>query len=252
MARSASARDSTPFTLAFEVSMAGARARSAARARLQVDVELGAGRRKPGGRGLEAHTGGTRDTVQRAVDEGHLGRTAHIARHGAAPAAPVAAHLEQVGEVGGELQREMHAASLLGVAGHGEKLVAARLPQVLGARHVVGVLGEHQAIALEDVRGGEVDIQGEVVGLHGRRQAQRAVALEREVQARQVARVEVEQSGRAVLGFHHVAELVEHREAVVVLQRAPARRRQRYHARNEHRPGGDFGLGLVLHTAFNA
>jgi hypothetical protein len=103
---------------------------------------------------------------------------------------------------------------------------------------VEGVLRHHQAPGLEHVRVGEVDIERHVVRLHRRAEDQRAVAFEREVQARKVARVEVEQAGRAVLDFHDVAELVEHGEAVAVLERAPAGRRQRDDARDHHRPGG--------------
>ena len=177
---------------------------------------------------------------------------AHHGGHRAAPAAAVAADLEQVGEIGGELEREAHAPALLGVARHGEQLVAAGLPQELRARHVEGVLRQDQAVAAEDVRAGQVHVQRQVVGLHRGGKAQRAVALQGEVQAREVARVEVEQPRRAVLDLHHVAELVEHGEAVGVLQRAPAGSRQRHHARDQDRAARGLELRLVLHTAFSA
>jgi hypothetical protein len=64
------------------------------------------------------------------------------------------------------------------------------------------------------------------------------VAFQSEVQARQEPGVEVEQAGRAVLDFDHVAELVEHGEAVAMLQRAPAGGGERNDARDHDRPRG--------------
>ena len=161
----------------------------------------------------------------------------------------MAADLEQVGEVGVELEREPQALRALGVARHREELVAARLPQELGARDVEGVLGERELAIDEDVRVGEVDVERHVVGLHRRGQHQRPVALEREAQAREEARVVVEQAGRAVLDLHHVAELVEHGEAVAVLERAPARRGERDDARDEDRGRGDGAVALHAATS---
>jgi hypothetical protein len=147
----------------------------------------------------------------------------------------VAADLEEIGEVGVELERKPQPRGLLGVARHDEELVAARLPKELGARDVERVLGEPQLAVGEDVGVREVDVERDVVGLHGRRKHQRPAPFEHEVQARQEARVVMEHPLGAVLHLEHVAELVKHGEAVAVLKRAPARRRKRNDARDEYR-----------------
>ena len=197
-------------------------AHGAARARFDVELELGAAGRKSGRRRIEADARLARNAIERPVDEGDFRRPALLGDDRAAPAARVAADLEQVGEVGAEFEREPHSHGLVGVVGDGEELVAARLPQELGARHVESVLREHQPVALEQVRVGQVDVEREVVGLDRGAQDERPVAFEREEQARQEAGIEVEQPRGAVLDLDHVAELVEHGEAVVVLERAPA------------------------------
>ena len=101
---------------------------------------------------------------------------------------------------------------------------------------MVGVLGEREAaFRVEQIRIGEIDIQHHVVGLHGGGKHHRAMAFQREVQAREKARVVMEQAPRAALDLEDVAELVEHREAVAVLERAPARGGERDDAGYQHR-----------------
>jgi hypothetical protein len=183
-----------------------------------------------------------RNAIDRVVDERDLGGAEHLRAHRAAQPALVAADLEEVGEVRVELERQREPRGSLGIARHRKELVAARLPQELGARDVERVLGEPQLLANEDVRVGEVHVEDDVVGLHGRRQHERLAPLEGEVQARQEARVVVEHALRAVLHLEHVAEFIEHREAVAMLERAPAGRRDRDYARDEDR--ADY---LLLH-----
>jgi len=103
---------------------------------------------------------------------------------------------------------------------------------------VEGVLREQQPAPLEQVRVGEVDVQGEVVGLHGRAQDERAVPFQREQEPRKKARIEVEQPRRAMLHLDDVAGLVEHGETVAVFQGAAARSRERNHARDHDRARG--------------
>jgi hypothetical protein len=147
----------------------------------------------------------------------------------------MAADLEEIGEVGGEVEREAKARRLRSVARHRKELVAARLPEELGARHVKGILGQAQLAVEEDIGVGEVDVERDVVGLHRRREHQRTAPLEGEVQPRQKTGVVVEQPRRAVLDLENVAELIEHGEAVAVLEGAPAGRGERDDARDKDR-----------------
>jgi hypothetical protein len=113
-----------------------------------------------------------------------------------------------------------------------------------------GVLRQDEmALGIEEVGVGQVDVQHHVVGLHGRGERHRPVAFERELQAREKARVVVEEARRAVLDLVDVAELVEHCEAVAMLERATARRGERDDARNDDRARG---RPLGLHSAATA
>ena len=220
----------------------------------EIELELGAAL---GGVGREARRPRrereprtARHAVERGVVEAHLVRALDACAHRAAARASVAADLEEIREIGGEVERQVQAALRLAVARHREKLVAGGLPQELGARDMERVLGEHQAaFGVEEIRVRQVDIQHHVVGLHGRGEHHRPVPLEREAQAREKARVVVEEAGRAVLDLEDVAELIEHGKARAVLERAPARGGERHHPRHEHRRDE---LGIALHTAATA
>src|SRR5207237_3180661 len=92
--------------------------------------------------------GRARQAVERLVVEGDFRRPEQFGPHCAAARAPVAADLEEVGEVGGEIEREVQLLPALRVARDGEELVAARIPQKLGARDMERVLGEDEMPAL--------------------------------------------------------------------------------------------------------
>ena len=212
-------------------------------ARRELEIEFGAAFSQAGRSGRKAQPRTARPAVERGVVERHfvLRQEPRIDR--AAPRAAVAADLEQVGKIGGEVEREAQATLRLGVARHREELVAGGFPEELGARDMERVLGEREvAFGVEEIRIGEIDVEHHVVRLHRRGEHHRPVSLEREAQAREKPRVVMKQPRRAVLDLEDVAELVEHGEAVAVLERAPARRRQRYDAGNQHRARVDFAF----------
>src|SRR6185436_5078396 len=109
-------------------------------ARREIEIELGPalGKARRGRAEADAHA--PRQGVERLVVVLDLA-SRHDARADASAArAPVAADLEQIREVGAELERAAQAPAALAVARHGEQLVAARLPQELGPGDVERVL----------------------------------------------------------------------------------------------------------------
>jgi len=217
-------------------------------ARREVELELGAALGAASGetRRLRAERDAraARQAVHGLVVEGGVRRPERPRAHLAAARAPVAADLEEVGEVGAEVERKAQLAPHVGVARDGEELVAAGLPQELGARDVKRILREQQrALGIEEIRIGEVHVQHHVIRLHGGGEHHRPMAFEGEVQPREETRVVMKEARRRVLELEDVAELVEHGEAVAVLERAPARGRERDDARNDHRVRRElFGL----------
>ena len=103
-----------------------------------------------------------------------------------------------------------------------ERFEAGAVIEHLAAQQMDLVARQHHAIAVADVRIGEVDREGRVVARHARAEQQRPLALEQQHEARKIARVLVKQPfGRRARGLR-VAEHVEHHERVAALQRAQA------------------------------
>ncbi len=166
-----------------------------------------------------------------------VGSVAHLGPGAATPRPAHAAHLEDVGEVAGEGEREREGDALRPVVGDGDALVQRALVQVDGARDMHRVLGKHDVLVGVDVGVGEVDLQVEVVVPDGGAEQQRLGAVDQELEVGEVARVAVEQPVRPAGGGADVAVAVEHREGIVVLQRAPRARRRS--------GGGDRELSIV-------
>src|SRR5204863_8833754 len=97
-------------------------------ARLEVEPELGACLAKARGLRPEREARRARQAAERVVVKGDFRRPEQLRAHRAAARAPIAADLEEVGEVGGEIEREVQLVPALRVAGDGEELVAAGVP----------------------------------------------------------------------------------------------------------------------------
>ncbi len=251
-ARAAQGAEEAPLGLLGELAVAALHGHGdrPALARGELQLELRASRREPCRRRAEADARAAGQSVHRVVAEVHFVPAHHGGMDRAAARAPVAPHLEEIGEVGAEVDRATQPRRLIRIAREREDLVAAAVPEELGARHVEGVLRHHQALALEEVRVRQVHVEHHVVGLHRRAQDERPVAFESEVQAGEMARVVVEEPGRVARHLDRVAELVEHGEGVAVLERAPARRGERDDRRDDERRA--LGRGLAPHAALAA
>src|SRR5207245_4442522 len=95
----------------------------------EVELELGARLSQFRRLRREADARSSRDTVQGGIFERHLARPDDARLHRAAARAPIAADLEQIGEIRGEVHRQAERAPALRIAGDREEFVAARLPQ---------------------------------------------------------------------------------------------------------------------------
>ena len=160
--------------------------------------------------------------------------------HLAAMRARLAAHFEHVGEIGVEAiaQRQRH--RVIGEAPDLEPLEARTVVQNLAAQEMDLVARELQA-AIVNIGIGEIDREHGVVARHARAQEQGPRALDHQDEAREIARVLVEQPFGRRAGRLHVAIGVEHRERVALLQalRADPRRGA---GRDVERPDRDVGV----------
>ena len=84
------------------------------------------------------------EAVHPVVQERHFRRVAHLRAQRAASRSRVPADFEQVGEIGIEVERETQARRARRVTGDREELIAARLPEELGASDVEGLLAQDE------------------------------------------------------------------------------------------------------------
>ena len=185
--------------------------------------------------------------VEAGVGEGH-GVVADLGRMLAAAARALgAADLEDVGEVGGEVDAQAEAALGDVVVGEREPLEGARVPEEAGAADVQQVL-QHRAAALGvgDLGVGQVADQDGVVVADRGAQQRRALAVDGEIKVREVAGVAVVDALGAARAGEGVAVVVEDREGVAVLQRARAALLQRRRERDEELRAGAGRGGRLL------
>ncbi len=136
--------------------------------------------------------------------------------------APMAADLEQIGEVGAEINLEDDALRTVSVGAYGQALVAGAVPQELGAVDVDQVLGQDEAVAGVEIGIGHVGAEQHVVVADRRAEQQRPLAVDAHLELRQIAGIAVIESGSQPLDLGNVAVGVEDREGVAVLERARA------------------------------
>ncbi len=185
--------------------------------------------------------------VQRRLEPGPLGRErlrrrieiqggyaldlveSRVAQHGAAIAganrrrvaarpAPFAAHFEQVGEVGAELQRDPYAPYPVAEVAYQEPLVARAVPDELEPVQVDLLAPQGDLSIEEEIRVAEVRAENRVVVLRHRTQQQGPRVFEQQLELRQDTGVSVIQPfGTAGLRAH-IAAMIEDGEGVAVLQ----------------------------------
>ena len=195
--------------------------RGAARRQPQVKTRLAA--MQIVGHRIEADPRAALDAIEPFVAQGHPPPLDNRLVAGAAALALRAAHLEDVGVVGVEAERELDVDGGRREAGDAQALVAAAPPQELRAEHVQRPARQHELPRLVlEVGRGEIDGQEIVLLLHRRRQQQRPPPADAQLQPRQEAGAVVVDALLAQADRLDVAEAVEHRERLVVLEHARA------------------------------
>ncbi len=202
------------------------------RGKRQVELREVAG--DTGRGGLEVQAGLAQAVVEAGVGERH-GIVADLGRVLAAAAGTHgAADLEDVGEVGGEVDADAEPALGGVVVRECQPLEGAGVPQEAGAADVQQVLQDRAAeFGVGDLGVGQVADQDRVVVADRRAQEHRAVAVDGQIEVRQVAGVAVVDALGAARAGEGVAVVVEDREGVAVLQRARAALLQRGGEGNE-------------------
>jgi len=112
----------------------------------------------------------------------------------AAARAPFAAHLEQIGEVVVEQQRQVEARRPVAMVLHADPLIGRSPPQEDRAHDVQHVLRQHDPAAAIDVGIGEIYRQRGIVVTQIRTQQQRLHLVEHEFEPGKIAGVRVEQA----------------------------------------------------------
>ena len=93
----------------------------------------------------------------------NLGIASHLRRHNPAALAVQSPHLEQVGEVAGEGEREPDVERFLAVVLHAQALIDGAAPKKKRAHDVQDVLWQHERVIEIDVGVGQVDGENGVV-----------------------------------------------------------------------------------------
>src|SRR5688572_21487931 len=172
---------------------------------------------KPSRRRLELQHRPSRHLVEAEIAElGSVG-TNDMRRAGAAALTLHAADLEQVAKIGAEQEIDAKAAGAAIVVANAEALVADALPQEFGALEKDRVARQLAAVQF-DVGIGEVDGESRLVLVDYRAQEERPLAVQPELQMRQVAGVAIEKPLRGVLDRADVAVAVENGEGIAMLQ----------------------------------
>ena len=169
------------------------------------------------------------------IFEHDIGGAEQLARADAAARPALAAHLEQIGEIIVEQQRQIEARRPVAVILQADALIGGAAPQEDRAHDVQRVLLQHQPAVAVDVGIGEIDGQRRIVVAQIGAEQQRLDVVEHHLEPGEIARIGVEQAvGPAGRGAD-VAMAVEHDEGVVVLERAARPRRRARHRNVERR-----------------
>ena len=169
-----------------------------------------------------------------------------------------AAHLEQVGEIGGEIDGQPAGPGIDVEIMDGDALVAGALPEEFRPPDMQGFARQHDGAVLVDIGIGEIHGQDDIVVLHRAGQKQRPLAVDQKLDTRQIARVVVKKTARRQAWRHAITQGIEHGEGVTLLEGArPALlngfRRLNMKSRNIFRRVREgFSLHLFLANAYSA
>jgi hypothetical protein len=197
-------------------------------ARCELVLETGHARRRGGRHVAPLENGRSALAIQAAIVEAH--RRAVDDRRGARAAALTrhAAHFEDVGEVRVDVEGERHAHRQATVVPQAKPLVPRRIPQESSTEQVDQIAGEHAiAVAERDVRIRQVGAEQLIVVLDARAQQQRPLPVHAQLEPRQIPGALVIQPLLARQQRSDIADGIEEREGVVVLQHRRALRGSR-------------------------
>ena len=196
---------------------------------------------EPGRPRLEMQGGNADLTVEPAIFQHDIGGAEQPA--GAySPARPaLAAHLEQIGEIIVEQQRQVEARLPVAVILQSDALIGRAAPQENRAHDVQRILLQRQPAVAVHVGIGEVDGQRRIVVAQIGAEQQRLDFVEHHLQPGEIARIGIEQAvGPAGRGAD-IAVAVQHDKGVVVLERAALPRRRARHRNVERQFRDVFG-----------
>ena len=179
--------------------------------------------------------GRARLAVEALIFEHHVGRTEQLAGADAPARALFAAHLEQIGKIIVEQQRQIEARGPVAVVLQADPLIGRSAPEKDRAHDMQHVLLQHDPALAIDVGIGEIDRQRRIVVAQVRAEQQRLHLVQHELEPGEIAGIGVEQPVRSAGGRADIAMAVEHDEGVVVLERAPRPRRGPGHRNVERR-----------------
>ena len=185
----------------------------------ELQVPAGGTRGQRSGRRVEMKGRAALDPVEAGIGEADAAIVEPRGAHRAATRPLLAAHLEQVGEVGAERDLERNGRRQRTEAPQPETLVAGAVAQELEPAEIEAVaLQPDPALGIVEVGIGEIDDQRAIVVDHDRAEQQRREAAEPELQIGEEARVLEIEAVRTALAAAEVALLVEDAEQIVVLE----------------------------------
>ena len=180
--------------------------------------------------------GGNADlAVEPAIFEHDIGGAEQPAGADSPARTALAAHLEQIGKIIVEQQRQIETRRQVAVILQADALIGGAAPQEDRAYDVQHVLLQHEPAVAIDVGIGEVDGQRRIVVAQIGAEQQRLHLVEHHFEPGEIARIGIEQAVGPAGGGADIAVAVEHDEGVVVLERAPRPRRRARHRDVERR-----------------
>ena len=138
----------------------------------------------------------------------------------ASPRAPGTAHLEDVREVGIEVNRNRYLDAVEAIVGDLDALDTARVPEHPRAADVDLAAFNGDDAVTKQIRIGQVGLEERIVGAHRRAQEHRMMPKEHQLEAREKTRAVVVEPFLARLAPGNIAAGTEDRERIAMLQHA--------------------------------
>ena len=114
------------------------------------------GARQPRRPWIELNVGRARSVVESGIFQQHIGRTKQLAGADATARTALAAHLEQIGKIIAEQQRQVEARLMLAVILHADALVGRAAPEEDRAHDVQHIFLQYQPTLTIDIRIGQI------------------------------------------------------------------------------------------------